>query len=427
MSDAAPAPGPFSTRAMDLLRRGPFARYMLGESISTTGTWMQQMAQGVIIAHLTDENKVLGWVNFAGSMPMLLLTMYGGTIADRCDKRLVLQLTQVAQIILAVGVGWLILTGQVQLWHIMLAAALLGISASFEMPSAAALVPEMVDKKDIPVAIAIDRAVFHGTRFVGPALAGYLIYRLGPASAFFANAGTFVALMLALLTIKPRPQGTAEEEEERSSGMKAGIDYVRGDRPTLAMLGLMGSASLCVFPFMAVMMPLYALHTLALDERHMGLLIAVSGVGSFVASVGLLSVPHHRRLPWMMFGVADVVLALSGLALAPSFAWACLSLVMLAVGTSFVYGLANTTVQERAPGPLRGRVSALAAISFVGIMPFAALGLTALADWLSIRTAMAWGAGVYGLIGTLIFLGPGRHGSELPAEHPAAVPLAEAS
>ncbi len=422
---ARPAPpGPFSRRTFDLLSHGPFGRYAVGEAISMTGTWMQTMAQSWVMASLTNRAVMLGMVNFVSALPMLALSMYGGTVADKYDKRKILVAANVVQIVLALVVGWLVMTGRVQIWHILVAAVLLGFSAAFEMPSASALVPELVDRENIVTAIAVDRSIFHGTRLLGPATAGWLIARLGTASAFFANAASFVAMILALVTIAPRPLGTAEEEEQRTTGgMKAGWDYVKQDRPTMAMLGLMASNSLCIFPFMAVMMPLYAKNTIGLDVRYTGWLMSVSGIGSLVASMGVLSVPRPRRLAWMIAGMADIVLALLGMSAARTFWQAAAALAALAVGTSFNYALANTTVQERAPGPIRGRVSALAMLSFVGVMPFSSLIVTELADFTSIRLAMAVCAVAYGVISFVLFAGPGRHAGELPVAQTAAVPM----
>jgi MFS family permease len=420
---AAPDAAPPSARAIALLRRGPFARYALGEIISMTGTWMQAMAQGWVMTGLTNKAIMLGWVQFASSMPMLLLTMYGGSVADRHDKRKVLILTLVAQSVLALGIGWLVAVGQVQIWHVMVAAVLLGVSASFEMPAAGAMVAELVRKEEIASAIAIDRAIFHGTRLLGPAAAGYIAGEMGEASAFFVNALSFMALILALLTIQPRGRGSAEEEKERSSGMKAGIDYVRGDKPTLAMLTLMSATSLFTFPFMVVMLPWYARQELHLDVAQTGTLMSVTGVGSLVAAIGLLSVPRPRRMLWMIAGTIDIALSLTALAMARSFPMAAGAFAALAVGVSLNYGLANTTVQERAPGPLRGRVSALAAMSFVGIMPLSSLGMTALADQIGMRTAMFVGAFGYAAAGLFAFTGPGRQCSKLPTERTVAVPV----
>ena len=174
---------------------------------------------------------------------------------------------------------------------------------------------------------------------------------------------------------------------------------------------------------MAVMMPLYARFTLHLNAEYTGSLMAVSGIGSLVASVGMLSVPRPQRLPWMIAGTVDIALALTGLAMARVFWQAAAALAALAVGTSFNYALANTTIQERAPGPLRGRISALAMMSFVGVMPFSSVLVTALADSTSIRVAMVGCAICYAAVSFVIFAGPGRRCAELPVGQTAAVPM----
>jgi MFS family permease len=347
---------------------------------------------------------------------MLALTMTGGSFADRHDKRKIIICTQIVQIILAAAVGWLVMTHRVHIWHILVAAFLLGISASFEMPASAAFVPELVDKENIATAIGIDRSIFHGTRLLGPALAGYVIGIWGTAAAFYGNALSFLALIAAVASTPARAVGTVEEEKQRSSGMKAGIDFVRQDRTTMAMLALMASGSLCVFPFIAVMMPLYSRVELGLGAKYTGLLMAVSGIGSLTGSIGLLSVPRARRVTWMSLAAANIVLALVGLAFARAFWQAAPCLILLTTGTSMNFGLASTTVQERAPGPLRGRVSALAMLSFVGVMPFASLAMTGLADYAGMRWAMAAGAAAYGIASFFILSGAGRSRGELPAE-----------
>ncbi len=414
---------PPARSVLHLLRRGPFARYAAGEATSMTGTWMQTMAQSWVMTTLTHSALLLGLVTFVSSIPMLALTMVGGSMADRYDKRKILIATQVVQIILAVLVGWLVMTGRIQIWHILVASFLLGISASFEMPSSSALVPELVTKENIAGAIAIDRSIFHGTRLIGPALAGLCIGAWGMASAFYLNAVSFLALIAALASIGPRSKGTEAEEEQRTSGMKAGWNYVRGDKPTLAMLALMATAALCIFPILAVMMPLYGRLELGLNAAFTGFLMATSGLGSLIGAVGLVSVPRPRRVLWMVAASADVALALCGLALARAFWQAALALTALAAGTSMNFGLANTTVQERAPGPLRGRVSALAGLSFFGVMPFASVGMPALADLVGIRWVMALGGLIYGCSAYCIFSGPGRFSTELPAERVVAVPV----
>ena len=323
---------PFTRRTAALLARGPFGRYAAGTVVSQTGTWMQSMAQSWVMTGLTTSDFTLSLVQAFTSLPMLALMMYGGTVADRFDKRKILVLTQVVQMVLAVVVGLLVMTHHIRIWHILAAAFLLGISASFEMPADSALVPELVDKENIANAIAVDRSIFHGTRLVGPAIAGQLIDLLGAASAFFANALSFVALIAALLSIAPRPAGNEEEETQRSSGMMAGVRYVRGDAPTMAMLGIMASNSMFIFPFMAVLVLPYARHDLGLNAGYASLLMTVSGVGSLLASIGMLRVPRPKRVPFMAMSTVAMTCALFAISAASGFWAAALAMTVLSAG-----------------------------------------------------------------------------------------------
>jgi len=269
-------------------------------------------------------------------------------------------------------------------------------------------------KDKVATAIAIDRAVFHGTRLIGPALAGYVIGLWGPGSAFFANAFSFVALMTALLTVRRRANGTAEEEERRRSGMKEGLAYVRSDKPTLAMIALMASTTVFVFPVMVVMLPLYVKNVLQLGPDKMGLLMGISGIGSLTGSIGLLGLAREKRHRLMLAAVFGITVALTGLSASHRFSMAAGSLILLSLGVSTLIGVANTVVQERAPAVLRGRVSAIAGLSFFGLMPFAGLGITSIADWLGIRTALLLSAAAYLSAAVYILSGPGRRMRETP-------------
>ncbi len=399
----------------------PFTRYMAGTAVSLTGTWMQAAAQGYVLATLTTEAKLLGLVNLASGLPMLLLTFKGGSFADKHDKRVIMLVTQVVQIILAALLGWLVLTQQVTLWHVVAIASVLGIAAAFEVPADSALIPELVNKERIGVAIAIDRSLFHATRLIGPAVAGLLIAAVGTASAFFINAFSFLGIIIAVLTLAPRVRGTAEEEQKRAGGMKDGIAYVRGDKPTLSMIGLLASSTLFVSPIFIVMMPIYVTHELHLGADKLGYLMSCSGIGSLTGALGLLSIPPEKRLSRMRLASAGAVLATLGFGLSPNFWVAAICMMFMSLCLSNNFGLANTIVQERAPDHLRGRVSALAGLSFFGLMPFAGLGITSLADAIGMRPAIVVGAVCYGIAAMWVLFGPGRRiyaDRGAPAENP---------
>ena len=403
-------------KVLVLLRSGPFRRYVIGSAISDTGTWMQMMAQGWVMSTLTNRAILLGLVNFAAGLPTIILTPSGGSAADRLDKRKILIATQVAQIIFAAALGWLVLAHRVQIWHIISFAALLGITIAFEMPAISALVPELVKRDEIAAAVALDRAVFHGSRLVGPSLAGLFIGWWGAASAFFVNAFSFVALIIALVSLPKRPVGTAEEEEQRRSGFVEGIRYVRSNRIIVSMIMLIALNTLFVFPAISpAMLPLYVRNTLQLGPESLGWLMAVSGTGAFLGAIGLLSVARERRLKFMSGNVIAIAFGVFGMSRAHSFPLAAVAMGTIAIALSMNFGLANTIVQEHAPAHLRGRVSAVFGMSFFGLMPIGGLIIPGFSDLIGIPTALAVASVLYG-IGALVVLSlAGRHVCDRPA------------
>lgn len=413
--------------ALRVLRNPAFRRYIIGSAISDTGTWMQVMAQGYVMSTLTTKALWLGMANFAAGLPMLALTMAGGAAADRYDKRKILLATQFVQIGLAISIGLLVMSGQIAIWHILVFAAILGVSNSFEMPTLSALVPELVKKEEIQHGVAIDRSVFHGSRVFGPTLGGIFISAWGTASAFFFNALSFVALIIALLSLPPRTKGNAEEEEKRASGIKDGFRFVAHDRPSLAMVMVIATQSVCIFPIVTVMMPLYVRIVLGLGADRLGYLMGASAIGSLVGSIFLIGLPRDKRVPLMMACAVAVSGAIFALSRGPSFYLATALLVLNSLGLATNFGLCSTIVQERAPDYLRGRVSAVFMLSFVGLMPLAGLGVTSLSDFIGMRSALAIAAVIYGIITLLVLArvrkecsGPGMTEAHLTTPAPTA-------
>lgn len=405
----------FGPAALAVLREGPFRRYIIGSAISDTGTWMQVMAQAWVMSSLTDRALLLGMVNFAAGIPTLALTMIGGSAADRYDKRMILIATQIVQTILALILGTLVWTNHIHIWHIVLLAACLGVCIAFEMPAISALVPELVSRDHIATAVALDRSVFHGSRLVGPSVAGLLVTSIGAAAAFFANAASFFALIIALISLPKRTAGTAEEEEQRRSGFKEGLLYVRSDRTILSMIALIALTTIFVFPFLSVMLPLYVKNILRLGPDRMGFLMAVSGVGSLTGSLGLLSVARNKRFAFMTAAVIVVAAGLFCMSRSTNFVLTAVAMGTLAIGLSLNFGLAGTIVQERAPAPLRGRISAVFGLSFFGLMPIAGLLTTGLSDLIGMRTALMFASIVFGTGAVFVLNVAGRTISEAPA------------
>ena len=318
------------------------------------------------------------------------------------------------QIATALTLGLLVLTGRIQIWHVVLIAAVLGICVAFEMPAISALVPELVKKEQIATAVALDRSVFHGSRLVGPFVAGIFVAWWGAASAFFCNAFSYIALIIALVSLPPRAKGTAEEEEQRRSGFKEGLRFVRSDRTILSMIALIALITIFVFPVIAVMLPLYVRNVLHLGADRMGMLMGISAIGSLSGSIGLLSVARELRLKFMTAAAIFAAVALFFLSRSDSFVLTACCMGTLAIGLSLNFGLAGTIVQERSPAPLRRRVSAIFGLSFFGLMPIAGLMITGLSDWIGMRPALAIAAVLFGIGSVIVLSAAGRTVCECP-------------
>jgi MFS family permease len=413
-------------KALSLLRSGAFRRYIIGSLISDSGTWMQMMAQSWVMSGLTNKAILLGLVNFAAGLPALVLAPIAGSLADRLDKRKILVATQIAQIIFAVALGLLVMSGHVQIWHIIFFALLLGIAFSYEMPAISALVPELVKRDEIAAAVALDRSVFHGSRLIGPSLAGLFVGWWGAASAFFTNAFSFLALIAALISLPKRPVGTAEEEEQRRSGILEGFRYVRSNRIILSLIALIALNTIFVFPAISVMLPLYERNILHLGAQSMGWLMAVSGSGAFLGSIGLLSVAREHRLKFMGGNVLAIAVGVFLMSRSQSFWLTAFAMGGIAIALSMNFGLANTIVQEQAPAPLRGRVSAVVGMSFFGLMPIAGLITPGLSDLIGMRTTLGIASVIYGIAAAAVLSLAGRHVCDRaisPAPEPEIEPV----
>src|SRR5205809_1154726 len=342
------------SKSLALLCQGPFRRYIIGSLISDSGTWMQMMAQSWVMSGLTSKAILLGLVNFAAGLPALILAPVAGSLADRLDKRKILVATQIAQIIFAVGLGFLVMSGQIRVWHIVFFALLLGIAFAYEMPAISALVPELVRRDEIAAAVALDRSVFHGSRLIGPSLAGLFVGWWGAASAFFTNALSFLALIAALISLPKRPVGTAEEEEQRRSGILEGFRYVRSNRIVLSLIALIALNTIFVFPAISVMLPLYVRNILHLGAKNMGSLMAVSGSGAFLGSIGLLTVARENRLKFMSGIVLAIVVGVFLMSVSQGFLLAACAMGAIAIALSSALGVTNTIVPQQAQAPFGG-------------------------------------------------------------------------
>lgn len=376
---------------------------MAAEFVSMIGAWMQTQAQQFLVEEKAGSSLQQAWISFALMIVIPIFGPWGGTLADRVDRRRIICVVLLVQALLAVVVGLLVQFQTWQIWHLGVVAILLGVSHAFEGPAYTALIPKLVPREKMAAAIGIDRSIFHGGRIVGPALAGMVIFHFGVAAAFYINALTFIGPLIILIFFLPGLPPEEAHDPARRTGFSAGWNYVKQDGPTLRLICVMAANSLFCSPFVVILLTFYARRTLHLEPREVGLLMALTGVGALIASFGLLGIPPRLRLNFLRGGAILTLVSMLGLAMAGSFATAALGFALLTMGLNLLFGIGNQVIQERAPDALRGRVSAVASMSFVAVIPFSGLLTAWLESAVGMRSALGWCALGYGIVVTILF------------------------
>jgi len=373
------------------LRHRNFQLFFSGQLISLVGTWMQSVAQSWLVYRLTGSSLLLGSVGFASQFPVFVVAPLGGIIADRRHRQKVVIGTQTASMILAFILAGLTLTNTVRVWHIFVLAALLGVVNAFDIPGRQAFLVDMVGKEDLMNAIALNSSMFNGARIIGPAIAGVLVAKIGEGWCFFANAVSYIAVIIGLMLMRVSPpvfRGTASPMAHIIEGFR----FVRQAAPIRNILVLLGLVSFVAMPY-TVLMPIFADRILHGGARALGLLMGATGVGALLGALTLASKTGVRGLGrWVAlacagFGVSLILFAFSrNLRLS--------ELLLLPVGFCMMLQMSssNTLIQVMVPDHLRGRVMAVYSMMFMGMAPFGAFFAGALADRLGAPVTVAMGA-----------------------------------
>ena len=381
------------------LRHRNFRLWFFGQTLSMIGTWMQSVAQGWLVYDLTGSEFALGVISFIGTLPTLFLMLPAGALADRIPRRRVLLFTQTTMMLLAFILAILAATHVLQVWHVGVLAACLGIANSFDAPARQALAVEMVeDRRDLMNAIALNSTIFNLARVVGPAIGGAVLAAVGAAWCFALNGLSFLAVLVALLMMR-LPQTLQEvRTDPLTVQIAAGFRYILGNPPVRTMIMLVGVSSLFGFSY-AVLMPAYAVDVLHVGEAGLGGLNVAIGVGALAGSLIVASMGKLRRKGLLLtMGSLLFPTVLLLFAFSQSFA---LSLVALSiVGLAFVSqnATSNTLIQSIIPDNLRGRVMAVYSLMFFGTAPFGALQAGAIAQVFGPAAGVAVGAVI-----TLVF------------------------
>ena len=372
------------------LRIRNYRLYFTAQLISVSGTWMQTVAQSWLVLRLTGSGVDLGIVVGLQFLPMLLFGPVGGLVADRINKRRLLYLTQAGGGVLALVLGILVVTHEVQLWQVYVLAAMLGMVNVFDNPARQTFIMEMVGREDLPNAVSLNTVVMNASRVVGPAIGGVIITLVGLGVCFFVNAASYIAVIIGLSMMRSaelHPTGTVRRAKGQ---IRDGFRYVWRTpslRNTLLAVAVIG-----IFAYNFTV----TLALLAKDTFHGGagtysVLTACMGAGAVVG--GLLAAHRARPTPRLLQVLALVFGGLLGaVALAPTLATAAVLIVFMGAASIGFIATANASLQLGADPAMRGRVMALYAMAFLGTTPIGAPLVGAIAQWTSPRISLLVGA-----------------------------------
>jgi MFS family permease len=394
LPDAPPRPpaAPLATHAFAALRHRNFQLFYAGQFLSLIGTWMQATSEGWLVLNLTNSEFLLGVVTAVSSLPTLLLSLYAGAVADRADKRRIIIRANAAALVLALLLGTLIVTRRVTYPMVLGIAFALGTANAFEVPTRQSFFVDLVGREDLQNAIALNSAQFNATRIVGPAIAGWVIGIAGTAACFFANAVSYVFVILGLTMIRLPAFRPPERREGTLETIREGIAYIRSVREIRTLVCLIAAMSVLGFPYV-MLMPVFARDILHVGAQGLGALLAATGAGALAGGLALAALgTRYRRGRMMLGGSLSFCASLVAFSFSRSFP---LSLALLAmVGFTVILNNANANalLQSIVPNRLRGRVMSVYVFMFVGTAPVGSLVAGAVSKWLGAPMDLRIGA-----------------------------------
>lgn len=385
------------------LQHRNFQLFIAGQLTSLIGTWMQTTAQLWLVYELTKSPFLLGLFGFANQAPILFLASLGGYLGDRYNRHRGVIWTQTTSMILAFVLAGLTFAKVITAWELILVAFLVGVVNAFDVPIRQAFLVQMVVREDLPNAIALNSSIFNAARVVGPAIAALTLAWKGAGWCFFLNGVSFLAVIGALLAMRLKKQEIKVQDGSPLQSLVQGFRYAMNDLPMRSALLLLSMLSLLGLQY-SVLLPIFADEVLHKGKVGFGLLMSAAGVGAVLGALHFAARTSYKGLArWI--GAASTVCAVALVIFSQSRRFWLSMALLLMVGFCATVQMAatNTTLQNRVPDHLRGRIMAVYATMFMGIQPIGSL----IAGGVAKRIGAPYTLAVFGtlcFLGSLIFI-----------------------
>ncbi len=383
---------PGRSRALSALSHRNYRIFFGAQILSLPGTWLQLVAEGWLVYQLTGSALALGAIRFLHTIPVTLLSVFAGGLADRYDKRRVLIVTQTVAMVMALLLFWLTLSGKAQFWHVGCLALVLGIANAFDIPTRQSFIVDLVGKPDLMNAIALNSSVFNAARIIGPAIAGIVIGSVGVAYCFLINAGSFLFVILGYSSLRLAKKGHSESKNSQARGIGAALREVRSNAILRRLLGMTALTSVFGMSY-TTLMPIFAADIWNVGPRGLGALLSANGVGALLGSVTLAFLSHSERSDLMVkIGSTGFACTMIGFALSPSVYVAMVILLISGWFMVLFFATTNTLVQGQVTDGFRGRIMGLYTLCFIGLVPFGAFLGGGIAKWMGAPFTVMLGA-----------------------------------
>jgi predicted MFS family arabinose efflux permease len=349
----------------------------IGACTSTIGTWMQEVAQNWLVLQLTNSPFLLGLDAFLGDIPIFLFSLFGGVLADRIDRRYILIGSQVVQMISAMTLAVLIWTDHVQIWEILGLSFVVGTAQSFGGPAYSALVPSLVEKEDVPNAIALNSIQFNLARVIGPVIGGLAMKYAGAGWCFFLNSLSFLAVIISLLRlhINFSPPRTGESI---LASMKQGFKFIRDQGAMATLIIIAFCMTLLGIPIITFL-PVFAKTVFSGDAMTYTVLLVASGLGSITGALTVAWMGDiHNKGRFALTALVLMGAGIVGFSQSRYMALSCLMLYFTGAVLMCAFAMIASLVQLITPNDMRGRVMSVYNVAFRGGMPFGSV----LTGWL---------------------------------------------
>ncbi|MBC5799941.1 MAG: MFS transporter [Candidatus Eremiobacteraeota bacterium] len=404
LESSAPKPrtsvlAPFRSRDYRLLWSGLI--------ISNLGTWMQLTTLGYLVVKLAGSAKLasldVGILGASSAVPVMLFSPLAGVIADRYPRRQVLFVTNGLEVCFALALAILTSTHRIALWEIFMIAGLRSTGQSFDAPARQSWVPLLVPRENLGNAIGLNSVAFNAPSIVGPPVAGVLILSVGIATSFYVNAVATLAVVVALVFMRPVAPSSSVRENVLAS-ILAGVRFLWNDRVLRSVLLLLVVTALLVRPY-SQLMPAYAAHVVHVDARGLGLLLAASGSGAIIGSIATAVLGTHRR--GSVWFASAMLLATGTIVLGSVHVFAISFVVLVFIGFAVMSfaGNSNVLLQTLSPDDMRGRAISVFSMIILGLVPAGSLLLGTVASFVGLPASLIAGGVLALIISAVVWMG----------------------